>query len=450
MKKNRLFSLLLSLCLLAGALAPAAASASSVDEFHVDAKAAILVDSDYGEVLFEQNAHEKMYPASITKVMTGLLIIEALEDGRLTLDQPITAGNEVNDKMIAGASTAEIKPGEIMPLGDVLRCALIPSANEACNILAVTLSGSIPAFVAEMNARAAALGCEGTNFANPHGLHDDNHYTTAYDIYLISREAMKYPLFREIVSSISYEVPATNLHAKRTLHDTNALISNFNKVGYLYQHATGIKTGYTDAAGYCLASAATKGERSLIAVVLGCERVPGTTGSEGFTYFTETKRLLEWGFSNFSRRTILDSSNPILTVDVRLSEQTDKIVAEPKGAIAATLPKDVDVLDFERRIERLYPDGIEAPVEKGQLLGKVTLLHDGKDYGTLDLVAVDGVERSELLYRLDQIQRFFSQTWVKLAALLLVLLILILVIRFLVFGKRRRGRGRGSYSGRRR
>lgn len=453
MKKNHAFSFFLALCLLAGLLAPfSVAGASSVDDYHVNGKAAILVDADYGEVLYEQNAHEKMYPASITKVMTGLLIIEALEAGTLTLDQPITAGAEVNDKMIAGASTADIKPGEILPLGDVLRCALIPSANEACNVLAISLSGSIPAFVEKMNERAKDLGCENTHFANPHGLHDDNHYTTAYDISLIAREAMKYPLFREIVSSKSYEVPATNMHDKRILHDTNALISNFNKTGYLYQYATGIKTGYTPEAGYCLASSATKGDRSLVAVVLGCERVPNTTGSEGFTYFTETKKLLEWGFSNFSRRTILDATDPLLTVNVTLSEEAEKVVAEPSGSIEATLPNDVEPKDFSIVPTSLYPDGMEAPVKKGQVLGKVTVSYGGKDYGTLDLVAVADVERSEFLYRLDQVKRFFSQFWVKLVLLLILLVVLILVIRFLVFGKRRKsggGRSRSGYSGRR-
>lgn len=454
MKKNYAFSFFLALCLLAGLLTPFnLAGATSVDDYQVNAKAAILMDADYGEVLYERNAHEKMYPASITKVMTGLLIIEALEAGTLTIDQPITAGAEVNDKMIAGASTADIKAGEVLPLGDVLRCALIPSANEACNILAVTLSGSIPAFVEKMNERAKELGCENTNFANPHGLHDDNHYTTAYDIALISQEAMKYPLFREIVNSKSYEVPATNMHDKRILHDTNALISNFNKTGYLYQYATGIKTGYTPEAGYCLASSATKGDRSLVAVVLGCERVPNTTGSEGFTYFTETKKLLEWGFSNFSRRTIIDATDPLLTVNVRLSEEAEQVVAEPSGSIDATLPNDVVPEDFTIVPTSLYPDGIDAPVKKGQVLGKVTISYGGKEYGTLDLVAVAPLERSEFLYRLDQVQRFFSQFWVKLVLLLVLLVVLVLVIRFLVFGKRRKnssGRSRSGYSGRRR
>lgn len=451
MKKNRALSFFLTLVLALGLLGPFSAAATSVDQYHADAKAALLVDTAYGEVLYEQNAHEKLYPASITKVMTALLTIEAVEQGRLSLDQPITAGNIVNDKMISGASTQNIKVGEVMPLRDVLACALIPSANEACNILAETVAGSLTAFVELMNKRAGELGCENTHFTNPHGLHDDNHYTTAWDIYLISNEAMKYPLFREMVTSKNYTVAATNMTKERILHDTNALISNFNRTGYLYEYATGIKTGYTPEAGYCLASAATKGDRSLIAVVLGCERAPGTTGSEGFTYFTETKRLLEFGFNNFSRRSVIDGTKPQHTVPVTLSEEADQVVIEPKGSIEATLPNDWNVSDFTFETES-FQESVAAPVEKGQVLGKVTVSYRDKVYGTLDLVAVADVERSELLYRLDQIERFFSQLWVRIVLLALIVLVLILVVRFLLFGKRRRGGGRhrSSYGGRRR
>ncbi len=454
MKKNRVLSYFLTLVLTLGLLTPFASATSSVDQFRVDAKAAILVDTAHGEVLYEQNAHEKLYPASITKVMTALLIIEAVEQGKLSLDQPITASNIVNDRMIAGASTQNIKVGEVMPLRDVLACALIPSANEACNILAETVAGSLSGFVELMNKRAAELGAENTHFVNPHGLHDDDHYTTAWDIYLISNEAMKYPLFREMVTSKNYTVPATNITKERILHDTNALISNFNRTGYLYEYATGIKTGYTPEAGYCLASSATKGNRSLIAVVLGCERTPGTTGSEGFTYFTESKKLLEFGFNNFSRRVILDGTDPLLTVPVALSEEADQVVAEPKGSIEATLPNDWDVKDFTFDAVPLeeFAESATAPIKKGQVLGKVTVSYRDKTYGTLDLVAVADVERSELLYRLDQIERFFSPLWVRILLLVVILLLLILVLRFLVFGSRRRsgGRSRRGYGSRRR
>lgn len=156
-----------------------------------------------------------------------------------------------------------------------------------------------------MNARAAELGMTGTHFSNTHGYHDDDHYTTAYDIYRMCRQAMEFETFRTIVSAKNYTMPATNFHPEeRIVRSTNALISNFRVAGYIYEYATGIKTGHTPEAGYCLAASATKDGHTLLSVVMGCEREPGTTGSEGFLYFDETTRLLEWGFRNFSRRTI--------------------------------------------------------------------------------------------------------------------------------------------------
>ena len=445
MKKCRLFPFLLTLALSAGLMVPFASAAEAPE---ITAKAALLVDVTYedeGEVLYEYNAHEKMYPASITKVMTGLLTLEAVERGELSLDQEITAGSSVND-IPFGASTAGIKVGEVMKLGDVLRCALIPSANEACNILAETVSGSISAFVELMNQRAAELGCENTHFANPHGLHDDDHYTTAWDIYLICREAMKNATFREIVSSKSYTVPATNLSEARTLHDTNSLISTFNRTGYYYEYATGIKTGYTPEAGRCLAASATKGDRSLICVVLGCERTPGSTGSEGFVEFTESTDLMEWGFDNFSRQTILTTTDLQGDLPVTLS-QTEYVAVQPSGTLEATLPRDVDLSTFTYT-PTWYAESVEAPVAKGQVLGTITVSDGDRVYGTLDLMAVSDVERSDLLYYLDRTEKYFSQLWVRIVLVVLLVLVAVLVLWAVFFRKRSRSRyGRGGYGG---
>jgi len=453
MKKSHLFSLLVCLALTAGLLTPFASAAEPPE---LTGKAALLVDVTYdeAEVLYEYNAHEKMYPASITKVMTGLLVLEAVDRGELSLDQEITVSETVNDRMIWGASTVGIKPGEIMKLGDVLRCALIPSANEACNVLAEVTAGGIDAFVERMNQRAAELGCENTHFANPHGLHDDDHYTTAWDIYLFCRQAMKNPTFREIVSSQVYTVPATNLSAERTLYDTNGLVSEWDKRGYLYQYATGIKTGYTPEAGRCLASAATKGDRSLIAVVLGCERLPDSAPGEGFVEFTESKALLEWGFNSFSRRTILTTTDLQGDRPVNLSK-TEFVAAQPAGTIEATLPTDLTEDDFTYDV-RWNADSVTAPVRKGQILGSITVSYGDKTYGPLDLVAVADVERSDFLYYMDLAQKFFSQIWVRILLAALLILIAVVILWSVFFRKRRRSRSRGyssrarNYRGRRR
>ena len=316
MKKYRLFRSLLALALAAGLTLPTALAAQSappeatpavvtpkapvesqlLSDMHIEAAAAILVDADTGTVLFDQNAHEQRYPASITKVMTAMLAIEAVDRGELSLNDVITVGSEVNREVGDGSSTQNIKEGEQIRLEDVLYCALTASANEACNVLAQAVSGSVDDFVALMNQRAGELGMEDTHFANTHGYHNEEHYTTAYDIALMCREAMQHETFRTIVTAKSYTVPATNLHEARELHDTNALVSTWRITGYYYEYATGIKTGSTPEAGQCLAASASKDGRNLISVVLGAENIAQSDGTTLRQSFSESKRLLQCTF----------------------------------------------------------------------------------------------------------------------------------------------------------
>lgn len=427
-----------------------------LNDMHIEATAAILVDAATGTVLYEQDAHEQRYPASITKVMTTLLAIEAIDRGELSLDQVITVGDEVNRDVGDGSSTQDIKPGEQLTLQDVLYCALIASANEACNVLAQVVSGSVDSFVELMNQRAKELGMEDTHFVNTHGYHDPDHYTTAYDISLMCMEAMKHEIFRTIVTSKSYTVPATNMHEARELHETNALVSTWRITGYYYQYATGIKTGSTPEAGYCLASSASKDGVDLIAVVLGAENPKNEDGSTNRLQFSESSRLLDWGFNSFSTKTLLDSTYFAGTIPVRLSRETDRIGVQATGELEAILPNDLDPADFQ--LTPVYDtESLDAPVTKGQVVGHVTVSNGDTVYGQLDLVAVDDVSRSELLYRLDQIETFFSQLWVRVVLIVLAVLIVVLLLRWLLFGRRRRYGGshrrayRGShYSGRRR
>ena len=463
MKKSAFLSLFLSLLLVLSLTAPVARAAERgsgsaiLDAMDVNAAAALLVDPDTGEVLYEKNPHEQRYPASITKVMTCLLTLEAVDRGELTLEQTVTASQALHTGIGENASTADIKAGEEIRIIDLLYAALIPSANEACNVLAEAVSGDVASFVELMNQRAAELGMEDTHFANTHGYHDDNHYTSAWDIYLMCKEAMQYETFRTIVSSLNYTMPATNMHEEpRIVRSTNALISNFRVAGYLYQYATGIKTGSTPEAGYCLAASATKEDRNLISVVLGCEREPNTTGSDGFIYFDETIRLFDWGFNNFTRQVMLDGTKrDIPEVAVTLGKDTNYVTLEPQGEIEALLPRDVGPESFTYSVTR-NAESVEAPVEKGQQLGAITVSFNGKEYGTLPLVASISVERDEWLYRLDRLEKFFGQLWVRILLVVIAVAVAVLLVRHFLFGGRRRryGRaysgGRSRYTGRRR
>ena len=448
MKKYRFFSAVLTLALLLATAVPALA----LEAPELTCGAAILVDGDHGDVLFEKNGYEKMYPASITKIMTSLLVLEAIEDGQLTLDTPITASETAIAAITADSSTQNIQPGEILTVEQLLYCDLVASANEACNILAETVAGSISAFVDLMNQKAAELGMENTHFVNPSGLHDPEHYTTAYDIYLMAHAAMQYETFRTIVSTARYVVPATNMSGERNLYTTNALIDNWRIAGYTYSKAIGIKTGTTDAAGQCLAAAAVDEQgRTFYCVVLNAQNVVDSAGNTTRYSFKESRDLLEWGFANFERMTLMDDTTLIREVAVTLSNEQDYVLAEPRGSVERTMPTDYDPELAEYRVD--LPESVEAPVEAGDVLGTVTLIYEGEEYGTLDLVAADGVARSDFQYYLKTIQEYLNTWWVRALLIVLAVLILVLILYLGVIRPHRRSRNRyrrRTYSGSRR
>ena len=442
MKKYRFFSLLLAVLLAMSLTVPALA----LEDPKPNCNAAILVDGDNDEVLYELRGYERIYPASITKIMTSLVVLEAIDTGELALDDQITASQQATT-LPPDSSNANppIQAGEILTVEQLLYCDLLPSANEACNILAEAVAGTNEAFVERMNAKAQELGLADTHFTNPHGLHDPEHYTTAHDIYLMARAAMEHELFRTIVSTPTYTIPATNMNGERVLHSTNGLISNWYVIGNTYSKAIGIKTGSTGEAGRCVAAAAVDEEgRTFYAVILGCEAGDTEQGNR----FAEAARLLEWGFDNFQRITLLDENTQdvIREVAVTLSDETDFVLAQPVGSIEATMPTDYD--PAQAKLVMDLPDSIEAPVSAGDQLGTVSLVYDGVTYGTLPMVAADPVARSDFQYTMKLVQEYWAKWWVKALVILAAALILILVLYLvLIRPRRRRGGRRYSYSG---
>jgi len=409
---------------------------------------ACLVDANYGEVLLSKGAYDKSYPASITKIMTALLVMEAIESGQLSRETVLTASEEAV-KLPDDASTVGIKVGEELSVEELLYCLLLPSANEAANILAEGVDGTVENFVAHMNRKAGELGCRGTHFVNPNGLHDDDHYSTAYDITLYMTAALRYDLFRTVIKTASHTVPATNLSKERLFYNTNGLISNINYYGYVYPKCIGGKTGRTGEAGRCLAAAAEDGDTLLISVILGS----GPIQQEGYEklrqgHFTESIKLLDWGFDNFHRVTITKDTEPVDKVEVTMSRDADEVNVEPRGSITRTLPKDLDLDDIEEEIT-LFSKSVEAPVEKGQVLGTMKLSYQGEVYGVLDLVAVTSVERSELLYQKSLFLDFMHRSGPTIAMALVMLTAALILLRLLVFRRRRHSSGARGRGGRR-
>lgn len=449
MKKERFLSLFFVFILLAS-LTPTVFAKNSFD---VDARAALLIDVGTGETLYDKNAHAHNYPASITKVMTALLTLEAVDAGRLGFDQEITAQESAFQNLAADGSTANIKAGETMSVENLLNCLLIVSANEASHILAEAVAGDIDSFVAMMNQRAAELGCVDTHFANPSGLHNDQHYTSAWDIYLIASEALKHDEFREIVGRKAYDVPATNVSKARTLHSTNYLISTWRTgwPGYYYENARGIKTGSTPEAGYCLVANAERGSRSLISVVLGAERVTLPDGTLETQSFTESVKLLEHGFNDFKSMDLIDTSEFVCEVPVELSSETSYVIVHPAAELRRMVPADLTADMLEREIE-LYAESVDAPVAEGDALGRMTISYNGVAYGSAELIALNDVSASWLLTKQRDVKEFLARPWVRLAAIGAGVLAVGVTALRLVFGSRsrryggKRG-GSGQYRG---
>ena len=444
MKKLRFLSIFLVGALLTGLLSTTAVAApeGTFEKINVDAKAALLVDADTGQVLLDQNANQQLYPASITKCMTTLLVLKAIDQGKLSLNQTITASQSAIDMLTSDSSSVGTKVGEQLTVEQLLYCVMVASANEACYILAEAVSGSVDAFVAEMNAEAKRLGCKNTNYVNPCGLHDPDHYTSAWDIYLVTKEAMKHSLFMTLASTTTYKIPATNMSEARTLHTTNFLLDNWRKTGYRYSYAKGIKTGHTSDAGYCLASYAEKGKRSLISVVLGAERIE-KNGEDIYKSFSETKRLFEWGFSSFNRTKILDHAALVEEVPVTLSRKTNYVSVHPAADVEVLLPSNVKVEDLEQKIQ-LDAESVQAPITEGQKLGTITISDkDGTVYTTSALLASNEVPASTLLTILYKLKVFFSNPIVKIVSVLLAAALLLLIVKVI---RRRPKRYRGGQS----
>lgn len=317
MKLNRLFIKVLAilLCIVQGlfvgnfapkvkAVEGELVNSSTTKDKKIDvySEAAILIEKETGKILYEKNIDKRMYPASTTKILTAILAIENCE-----LDEVATASKESVRSVKTGYSTAAIQVGESFTVEELLKVLMVHSANEAGNILAEHVSGSVEEFAKLMNIKAREIGCTGSNFVNPHGAHEDNHYTTANDLALIGRYAMQNSTFRKIVSTMECSLPDTELWTKeeslkygeRKFYNTNDLMLSNTK--YYYPYVNGIKSGYTTPAKNCLVTGSNRYGFELIAVVLHAE----TTENGESARNIDTINLLDYGYNNFNKEDII-------------------------------------------------------------------------------------------------------------------------------------------------
>ena len=413
--------------------------ANAASDPNILSTASILVEVDTGRVLYANNENTPVPPASLTKIMTVMLAVEACEDGKAALNDVVKVNESAYYDVTADGSTLDIAVGEEITFKDLLYAALVVSANEACNIIAEYISGDISTFIGLMNQRAQELGCTNTHFANTHGLPNDDHYTTAHDLYRIADAAMKLPLFSQIAGTVEYSIPANNLAEPRSLTTTNNLLIPDSR--YYYDLATGVKTGYTAAAGYCLVSSAKSDDMSLISVVLGAESLVIEDGSTQVRSFSESKRLLQWGFDNFSYQTILSPLDLLAEVPVLLGDGADTVVLRPKTPIVALLDNEIDITSLKTEV-RIFSEEtgevLSAPISQGDILGSVSVELDGVDYGTIELVANTSISLNRGEYLKQKIKDTFSNTYVRLLIVFLVLLVLSYIAFIIIYNRNRK------------
>lgn len=329
-----------------------------------------------GKILYEKNAREKRYPASTTKIMTAIL---ALEHRSLT-DTATVSYNAIST-VPAGYSHANLQLDEVLTMEQLLNVLLIPSANDAANVIAEDIAGSVESFASMMNTKAREIGCENTNFVNPNGVHNENHYSTAYDMALIGRYAMKNDTFRKLVSTVRYTLPTTNKYDKenRSFVNTNRLINE--KSGQYYKYSTGIKTGYTDAAGNCIVASAKKDNMELICVIMGAASDATTDTNK----FDDCISLFNYGFGNYKYDTLCKANEVFKVVSPRnASKDTKSLNVLYETDINALL--DANTISTDLSPEVNLDDSLKAPITKGSVIGSVSYTIDGINY-TTNLIA---------------------------------------------------------------
>lgn len=394
----------------------------NADDFFADGKNIYsdylyMVNTDTGKVVYELDSETVTYPASLTKIMTCIIAIE-----NCSLDEIVTVPSGIFDDIYAqGGANMNLKHGEEISVADLLRATMIRSACDSASALAYHVSGSIEQFAKLMNAKAIEIGATSTHFVNAHGLHDENHYTTAKDMYLIAEYALKNQTFCDIISEYSCKISATNKSEERVLY-TTIDIENPENDSY-YPYVTGIKSGYTSEAGRCLITKATKNGMNYMLVTLGANR---DRYYESNMAFTDAVTLFEYCFAQYSITTVLDDQTVLGSVSVE-NGVTDAVEVASSGTVEA-----LTAIDEKPIISLNYSGEVKAPVRVGEVLGTVTV-EIGDDKYTEELIAINGVEA---ISNRKTIESFNggnkTATYMDIASISLIALSLIILAVFLV------------------
>lgn len=337
------------------------------------AKSAILIEASTGEIIFEKNSHEKLPPASMTKMMSMLLIVESIEDGIIGWDDVVTVSANAS---AMGGSQILLETGEQMTVSDLFKGIAVMSGNDAVVALAEVVAGSVNEFVAMMNKRAKELGLTDSNFKNPHGLDDANHYSSAYDMSLIAKELVKHEKVLEYTQI--YE----DYLRKGT--DKELWLVNTNKLVRFYPGVDGLKTGYTATAGYCLTATAKKNDMRLIAVAMGEDSSANRNA--------EISAMLDYGYAQYRIDRLLNTTDIVAKLSIEKAKQ-DIIELVPSDEVTVLNKKTTKLGKITYKLD---VDKVKAPIEVGDSLGKLTILNDGEEIGKVDVTVKEDIKKANI------------------------------------------------------
>ena len=431
---KKILAIIITVMTLLAAIPPQNVSAATFDiEFETESKSLYLENLDTGIVVYQKAPDERRYPASTTKIMTYIITAENVRDFKNTY---VTI-KENTLKLLegTGSSVAGLQAGEKLNIYQLLQCLMIPSGNDAAIVLADYIGkGSIQKFVDMMNDKAKELGCKSTHFANPHGLNDPNHYTTVSDMAKITKYALTMPEFESISNMTSSEC----LGEDRYLITTNSMIDPTRGGKYYYEYAKGIKTGSTgNDSGYCLVSTAEKNDYKYLCIAYGAKY----ENEETEEYYEngamiDSKNLYEWAFDNLKIRTVIDKNDLVREVGLKFAWNKDSLQLAPVETYSTIMPDDIQMSSIDRVYD--LPESIEAPVKAGQKIGTVTLSYANQKLGTVDLVASETVEKSELLIAFDFLQKMVTSLWFMITVVVIVGVFLFYIILAALYNRKKR------------
>ena len=367
-------------------------SYSTEQKKEILAEAAILINPSTDKILYSKNEYEILYPASTTKILTAILTIE-----NCNLDDIITVPYEAINIIPSGYTIADLQVGEKLTVRQLLELAMVPSANDAANTLAFHISGSIENFADLMNKKVTDLGLTNTHFTNPSGIHDDNHYSTAYDLAMIMKYCMKNSTFRNISGMKYCTIPATNKYNERVFTTTNELLIKNNSSNYFYEYTIAGKTGYTTKAKNCLISVSNKNNFELICVVLASGMYSNNLSGR----FIDSKILFEYGYNNYTLRKLRDKNAIATQVEIKNgTKETKNLNLLISDDITAVISHNDLNTQFNENIQ--IDENLLAPISQGQVVGKITYEIDGIKYSS-DLISEHSVEISSFYILIVQV-----------------------------------------------